>query len=121
LPQLQFDLLQERPQTLGHRLPAQRETAVTASACAAVGEAQKVERLWLALATRRPSRLREPSEFDEPRLLRMQLQAVQPQPLLQSRTQPLAIASILRTDDEVVCIANNGHHPACTPFAPSMY
>jgi hypothetical protein len=100
LHQRVFDLAQPRPHPLCNRDPLQREAPLPRLR-ADVREAEEVERLRPTVATRL-SFGGEPSELDQARLLRVQLQRERREPFAQVNLEPLRVLTMLKAHDEVV-------------------
>ena len=83
-------------------------------------EAEKVERLRPAEATRLPVVGGEPSELDQARLLSLQLQPEPRKPLAQLGLEPLRILTMLEAHDEVVSEAHDNHLAARVPLPPLL-
>ena len=67
-----------------------------------VREAEELERLRLPKPARRSSLGGEPSELDQPRLVRMQLQPELREPVAQISQEPLGVLTMLKARQEVV-------------------
>src|SRR6058998_1873090 len=99
--QLGFHLTELRLHPLPDRLPHHREPS-TPLLPAGVREAEEVERLRLPLAGALSVLGREGPEFQQPRLLGVQLQAELCEPLTQVSQKPLGLRPVLEPHDEVV-------------------
>src|SRR5262245_57482252 len=90
--------MQLRTQPLAHRPPLHAEAPALTLPPTAVGEAQEVEGFRLARATLLPIPGGEPPELDQPRFLRMQVQAELPETLPQFTQEPLGLVAVLKPD-----------------------
>src|SRR2546425_935276 len=107
-PQLGLDLAELRLQPLPDRLPYHREPSVPL--LPADGRAgEEVERLRLPLAGAPPVLGREWPEFQQARLLRVQLQAELRESFTQLREEPLGVRPVLEPHDEVVRVPHDNH------------
>jgi hypothetical protein len=98
-PELGFHLAQLRLQPRPDRLPHHREPSIPLLP-ADVGEAEEVERLRLPLAGALPIFGRKGPEFQQSRLLRVQLQPKLREPLAQLSPEPLSVRPRLKPHDE---------------------
>jgi hypothetical protein len=67
-------------------------------------EAQELERLRLPFATRLASFGGVPSELDQPRFVRMQVQAESREPLAEIGEEPLGVLTMLKARQKVVSL-----------------
>src|SRR4029453_2270093 len=107
-PQLGLDLAQLRLQPLPDRLPHHREAPIPLLP-ADVREAEEVERLRLPLAGALPVVSRERPEFQQPRLLGVQLQPKLREPLTELSQEPLGVRPGLKPRDDIVRIPHDDH------------
>jgi hypothetical protein len=98
---LGFHLLQFRRQPFPVGFPPYPEPPGRGG-LADVREPQEPERLRFPLAPRCPSPGGEPPEFNQPGLVRVQLQAELREPSAQVCQEPLGIVLVLEAGDEVV-------------------
>lgn len=73
-----------------------------------VGEAQEVERLRRAVAPLHTALFGVPTEFDQPRFLRVQFQAKLGKPVSERVSTSSGIGFLAETDDKVVGVADDG-------------
>jgi hypothetical protein len=97
--ELSFHLTQLGLPPLPDRLPHHREPPIPLLP-ADMREAEEVERFRLPLAGALPALGREGTEFQQPRLLRVQLQAELRESLAQLGQEPLSIRPVLKPHDE---------------------
>ncbi len=83
-------------------------------------ETKKIERLGPPEPTRRPPSSSVPPEFDQPRLLRMQLQVELREPLPKVDKKPLRIGLMLETHNEIVSETHNNHITMRMPTSPPV-
>ncbi len=69
-------------------------------------EPKKRERLRFSLATQLPISLREPTKFDQSRLLRMEFQRKARQPSPKLTQKPLSVLTLLKADHQIVSVAD---------------
>jgi hypothetical protein len=83
-------------------------------------EAQEVERLGLAQSSPLTPLPRKTAELDEPRLVRVQLQAKLGQSLPEGCEELLGLLSVLESEDRVVGIADDANIALALPLPPSV-
>ena len=83
-----------------------------------VREAEELERLRLAEATRPAIAGGEPPELDQPRLLGVQFQAELREPVAQVSPEPLRVIPVLESHHEVVSPAHDDHVTVRVPSPP---
>ena len=83
-----------------------------------VRETQELERLRLPVAAALPVAGGEPPELDQPRLVRMQLQAELREPVAQIGEEPLGVVSVLEARHVVVGEPREDHVPSRVPPPP---
>src|SRR6266849_4889920 len=118
-PQLGFHLAQLRLQPLPDRLPHHREPSVPLLP-ADVREAEDVERLRLPLAGASPVFGRIGPEFQQSRLLGVQLQPELCEPFTQLSQEPFSVRPVLKPHDEVVRIPHDDHVAVGVRLPPSV-
>ncbi len=79
-------------------------------------EPQERERLGLTLTTLSPICLREPTELDQSRLLRMKLQPEVRQPLPKFFQEPLCVLAVLEANHQIVSVADYHEVSALATF-----
>src|SRR5712691_487217 len=107
-PELGFHLAQLGLQPLPDRLPHHREPPIPLLP-ADVREAEEIERLRLPLAGALPVLGREWPEFQQSRLLGVQLPAELRESLTQVSQKPLSVRPMLEPHDEVVRVPHDDH------------
>src|SRR5881396_3672415 len=117
--QLGFHLTELRLHPLPDRLPHHREPS-TPLLPADVREAEEVERLRLPRAGALSVLGREGPEFQQPRLLGVQLQAELCEPLTQVSQKPLGLRPVLEPHDEVVRVPHDDHVAAGLRLPPPL-
>ncbi len=100
--------MKRRPHPLGHSLTPCNEVTLR-SPRTVVREPKKRERLRLAFSTLLPIDLREPTEFDQTRLLRMEFQREIRQPFLKLSQEPLSVFAPLKADHQIVSVTDHHH------------
>jgi hypothetical protein len=119
LPQLRFQFPQFGPHPVAPRLPHQQEIPLP-GASADVRESQKVERFrFVQSASGSPSRIMA-AEFEQARLLWMQLQAKLFHPLPECFQKAAGFPFVLETDNDVVGIAHQDDFPSGVLAAPAV-
>src|SRR6266700_1738475 len=85
-----------------------------------VREPKKRERLRCSLATLLPIDLREPTKFDQSRLLRMEFQREVRQPFPKLSQEPLSVFTPLKADHQIVSVSDKHHLSARYLPAPCL-
>ncbi|MEA2602182.1 MAG: hypothetical protein QOF89_3174 [Acidobacteriota bacterium] len=83
-------------------------------------EAQEVEGLGFAQSTLLTLLPRKTTELDEPRLVRVQLQAKLGESLFEGSEELLGFLSVLEPEDGVVGIADDAYIALAVPLPPSV-
>ena len=83
-------------------------------------EAEEIERLRPAEATRLPVSGGEPSELDQTCLVGVQLQRELREPFAKVGLEPLRLLSMLKAHDEVVRETHDDHVPARVAASPLL-
>jgi hypothetical protein len=117
--ELFLDLSQLRPYPLRYRDTPQPETPIPRLS-AYVRETKKIERLGPTKPTRRPPSGSMPPEFDQPRLIRVQLQIELREPLPKVDKKPLRISLMLETHNEIITETHNDHITMRIPTSPPV-
>src|SRR5712691_6969004 len=107
--QFGFHFLELGSKPLLDREPPHRETSVASLGPADMREPQEVERFRFPLAAILPVLVRVRTKFQKARLVRMQLQSILQESLLQSGQKLLGLPSMLKPHDEVIGPASNDH------------
>src|SRR3954447_4112081 len=110
-PHLGLDRMQLAAHLLLARDPLELEPSVLVLR-ANVREAQKLERLGLAVAAPGPMLGGEPPELDQPRLVRMQLQTEHREPFAKIGKEALGLVTMLKARHVVVGEPHENHVPA---------
>src|SRR5712671_587554 len=120
LPEFGFDLLKFPTQPLAHRLTDYRVHSVTPLLPADVREAEKVECFRPTLTAPLPVFDRIGTEFQQPRLLRVQRQTKLSESLLQFSQTPFRFRLGLESDHEVVRPPDDDHIALSLRCSPVM-
>src|SRR5215469_693877 len=119
-PKLDFDLVELRLQPLADRLPKHGEPSVTLLLYANVRKAEKVERLRFPLSTPLPVFDRKRTEFQQPRLLGMQLHVELPHSLAEFRPKRVGIRFPLEAKHDIVRKTHHDDLPVSTLSTPCL-
>jgi hypothetical protein len=106
LTELRLDAVERRPHPLNHGLAADNEMAFGVRRTV-VREPKKRERLRFSLSTLLSIYLREPTELDQSRLLRMKLQLEVRQTFPKLSQEPLCVLTMLEADHQIVSVADH--------------
>jgi len=117
--ELHFQLPQLGPHPLPHRPPHQDEPPRFRPP-ATMREAQEAERLRLPFSPPLSPLGRVASELNQARLVRMQLQRELAQALAQLLEEPLSVATVLESNDEVVGVSRDYNVATGSLFPPLL-
>ena len=106
LTQLCLDSLQRCSHALTHGLAPDNKMAFRVRRTV-MREPKKRERFRFAFSTLLPSPLREPTELDQSRLLRMKLQLEVRQTFPKLSQEPLCVLTMLEADHQIVSVADH--------------